>query len=117
MARRGGDLEAFIAFCLGGTAAFLSWLGLHCLAEAEALPPPIQGHTALTVALIGLTCTVLAYRTLRTPIQIGDQLAALRLLKETQRAKASHSGAALQGARGTAHPGARGTARNRKKPT
>ncbi|MER5637473.1 hypothetical protein ABT095_11010 [Kitasatospora sp. NPDC002227] len=89
MARRGGDLEAFTAFCLGGTAAFLSWLGCHGLAAAHALPEPLHGYSPLAAALIGLACTVTAYRTLRAPAppEVQLQLTTLRTVKAAQDAK------------------------------
>ncbi|MDH6577593.1 hypothetical protein [Kitasatospora sp. MAP5-34] len=90
MARRGGELEAFTAFCGGSVAAFLGWLGLLGLTKAGVLPGPVHRQVALTVGLVvGLGCTVGLYRALRASeaTRLGQELARLKVLKNRQDSK------------------------------
>ncbi len=89
MARRGGELEAFTAFCGGAVAAFLGWLGLQGLADLGVLPGPLHRHVALTVMVFGLGCTVVVYRALRASeaTRLVQQLDSLKDLKGRQASK------------------------------
>ncbi|GAA0684630.1 hypothetical protein GCM10010193_43130 [Kitasatospora atroaurantiaca] len=89
MARRGGDLEAFTAFCAGVTSAFLGWLVVHGLAALGALPQRLHGPLLLLVAAAGAGCAVAVYRTLRAPeaAQLVQDLESLRELKDRQDSK------------------------------
>lgn len=89
MARRGGELEAFTAFCGGVVVAGLSRLGLRGLARLGVLPGPLHDHPVASVLLVGLGCTVTVYRALRAPerARLGRELETLKGLKDRQDSK------------------------------
>ncbi|MEU9128287.1 hypothetical protein AB0D08_09300 [Kitasatospora sp. NPDC048540] len=86
MARRGGELEAFIAFGAGGTAALALWLALRGAARLAGLP---HRGVLLVLSAAGAGCAVLVYRALRAPeaARQARDLSSLRQLKERQDSK------------------------------
>ncbi|MEV7020798.1 hypothetical protein [Kitasatospora sp. NPDC093558] len=66
MARRGGELEAFIAFLGGLLAVALTAVAMTVLHVLERpAPPPLRTAAMLTLAVVWLTVTVTLYLRLR----------------------------------------------------
>ncbi|MEV4613788.1 hypothetical protein AB0K43_14500 [Kitasatospora sp. NPDC049258] len=88
MARRGGELEAFIAYAAGGAMALLGRLAVRALVRLTGYGAP-RGGVLLALAAAGAGCAVLVYRALRAPeaARQAQELAVLRDLKDRQDSK------------------------------